>query len=54
MDFKPFDPIILKQIDQLAKADRELLEAIVLAYVAEIRLQRHNGIRTAPAGKPEN
>lgn len=54
MDLSPLDPIILEQIDQLAPADRELLEALILAYLAELRLQRHNGTRTAPGGKPEN
>jgi len=44
----PFDTITPEYYDELTEADRQLLEAMVAAYVAEILLQRQTGMRPAP------
>lgn len=44
----PYDIISPEHIDALSKAERQMLEAITLAYLAEIELQRLNGMRPAP------
>lgn len=44
----PFDTIPLEHIDALSDAERQVLEAIAQAYLAEIELQRLNGMRPAP------
>ena len=44
----PFDTITSHHIDALSNAEERLLEAIVQAYLAEIELQRLNGIHPAP------
>ncbi|MEB3098855.1 hypothetical protein VCS63_23665 [Achromobacter sp. D10] len=44
----PFDTIPSEHIDALTEAERQVLEAIAQAYLAEIQLQRLNGMRPAP------
>lgn len=44
----PFDTIPPEHIDALSDAERQVLEAITQAYLAEIELQRLNGTRPAP------
>ncbi len=43
----PFDIITPHQLDALTDAERQVLEAITQAYLAEIQLQRLNGMRPA-------
>lgn len=43
----PFDTIPPDHIDALSDAERQVLEAIAQAYLAEIQLQRLNGTRPA-------
>lgn len=45
----PFDTIQPEHLDALSDAERQMLEAITLAYLAEIQLQRLNGTRPAPS-----
>lgn len=44
----PFDTIRPEHLDALSDAELQVLEAIAQAYLAEIELQRLNGIRPAP------
>lgn len=44
----PFDTIPSEHIDAPTEAERQVLEAIAQAYLAEIQLQRLNGMRPAP------
>lgn len=48
MERWPFDIITPHQFDALTDAERQMLEAIAQAYLAEIELQRLNGMRPAP------
>ncbi len=44
----PFDTITPEQVAKLTEAEQQLLEAVVVAYLAEISRQRHTGTRPAP------
>ncbi len=44
----PFETILPEHIDALTDAERQVLEAIAQGYLAEIELQRLNGMRLAP------
>lgn len=48
MEIWPFDTIPPEQIDALSDAERQVLEAIAQAYLAEIQLQRQTGMRPPP------
>lgn len=48
MHIWPFNTVLPEQFDALSEAERQMLEAITQAFLAEIELQRMNGMRPAP------